>query len=686
MRSLAFYSALLGSSMLFFLTACQKTVQPDPTLTLSQTEVAVPAEGGTFSVNYSITDPRDGAELSVDAPDAEWIGNIVVDDSCISFDVAGNETSSERTLTLYVSYPGIQPDAEITVVQAASDPLPFTITVSDITETSAVLNVVPLDSDMYFACFNVDQDYLDENNLTTDDAIFADDKLLIDTYLSYGYSIEELVYQGDELTNMLIGGLAPDTEQVVYAYGIDINTLEPLTEIVYERFKTLPVEKSDASFTFGEPEIDGPVVSVSITPEGYDGYWMLYALETSTIDPEVTLFDHCSGIWSGEMELWKDILQFSNEEILQMLCYQGQKDITLSDLTPNTAYTIAVFAVNEECMLNSEPSVLEVTTGSVAASDNVIDISVTDITGSTAYVNFTSSNNDPWAFDVYAASDFAGKSDEEILDLCAGNNPRTTSGSGSLKYTGLSPETEYMVVAFGYDQGCVTTKLFKETFTTAEAVTGSIGFELKYDAYYDAVEAVDALRAAGYEDDAAGLESSIARGAEVLLPAVPVTTPEVGTYYYVFFPDQPEYHLDDPSGYLNTLKNSGNTADWACYTLNYDQSIFAVGVAFNDLGEPGPVWVGDPFTLTKDGVSDPQGLIDFLYPSEGTTAAPQSTFEAVGAPSGGMKRFSPAEVPSAPVYNGEKLEFVRPYNANIPETAENAFGKTQLPGRRILRK
>lgn len=684
MRSLAFYSALLGSSMLLFVTACQKPVQPDPTLTLSQTEVAAPAEGGTFSVDYSIANPRDGADVSVAAPDAAWISNIVVGDSSISFDVAVNETSSERTATLSVSYPGIEPDAEITVVQAAGDPSPFTITVSDITETTAVLDVVPYDKDMYFACFNLDQNYLDQNNLTTDEAILADDKMLFDSYLSAGYSIEELVYKGDELTNTLISGLSPDTEQVVYAYGIDINTLEPLTEIVYARFKTLPVEKDDVSFTFGEPVIEGPVVSVSITPEGYDGYWMMYALETSTIDPEVSLFDHCSGIWNGEMELWKDILQFSNEEILQMLCYQGQNDITLTDLTPNTAYTIAVFAVSDECMLNSEPSVLEVTTGSVAASDNVIDISVTDITGSTAYVNFTASNSDPWAFDVYAAAGFDGMSDEEILDLCAGNNPTRTSGSGSLKYTGLSPETEYMVVAFGYDQGCVTTGLFKQTFTTGEAVTGSVEFELKYDAYYDAVEAADALRAAGYEDEAASLDASVAKGIEVLLPAVPVTAPEVGTYYYVFFPDQPDYHLDDPSGYLSTLTGGGNTAEWACYTLNYDQSIFAVGVAFNDLGEAGPVWVGEPFTLTKDGVSDPQGLIDFLFPSEETTAAPQSTFEVLGVPSGNVKRFSPAEVPSAPAYNGEKLEFVRPYN--VPEAGENSFVKTQLPGRRILKK
>ncbi len=128
MRSLAFYSALLGSSMLLFVTACQKPVQPDPTMTLSQTEVAAPAEGGTFSVDYSITDPRDGADVSVAAPDTAWISNIVVGDSSISFDVAVNETSSERTATLSVSYPGIEPDAEITVVQAAEtrrrSPLP----------------------------------------------------------------------------------------------------------------------------------------------------------------------------------------------------------------------------------------------------------------------------------------------------------------------------------------------------------------------------------------------------------------------------------------------------------------------------------------------------------------------------------------------------------------------------------
>lgn len=686
MRSQVLYSALLGAAVLFLVNACQKPAQPDPTLTLDQTEVAVSAEGGSCSVSYKITDPRDGAELSVAEPEVEWISNVAVSESDISFDVAANETESERSATLIVSYPGVEPDVELTVVQAAGSPAPFAIEVRDITETSAVFDVIPLDKDMYFACFNVTQDYLEDYNLTTDEALLADDKIFFDTYLQSGYTMENLVYKGDVLTDILASGLVPGTEQVIYAYGIDIDTMEPLTEIVYERFTTLPVEKLDVVFTFGEPQIDGPEVTVSITPQGYDGYWMPYVLETATIEPDETLYGQCSERWSGEMELWQQVLQFSNEEILQMLCYQGSADLRLTDLLPNTAYTIAVFAVSDDCLLVSEPSVLEVTTGSVPMSDNVIDISVSDITGSTATVTFKSSNSDPWAYDVYASSAFQGMTDEEILSACAANNPNRAIGSGSIEYSGLAPQTDYTVVAFGYDLGAVTTQLFKASFTTGEAVTGPIEFELEYDAYYDAAATVEILKAAGYENEAADVEAAVAQGVEVLLPAVPHTTPEVGTYYYAFLLDDPAYHLDDPSGYLSLLLQGGNTADWACYTLSYDQSVFAVGVAVDDLGDAGPVWVGDAVTLSKDGVSDPQGFVDFLRSVEPEAVSAQSNFADIDLPAGRTASHTPAVMVDRPVYNGGELVAVRPEGAVLPEVSGTALPDAGASGRRLFNK
>ena len=679
---------VLGLAALFCVNGCDDPVQPaPPALELSGTTIPVSSEGGTYSVGYKVSNPRDGAEISVSEPGVDWVTDIEVTADEISFFVAENGDAAERSVTVSVSYPGISEDAGFTIIQDAGEPAPFTIEVRDITSNSAVFDVIPYDKEMFFVCFYVPQSYLDENNISTDEALYADDKLYMETILSSGYSIEELVYQGDELTGVGVSGLSPESDQVIYAYGIDIGTLEPLTEIIYARFTTLAPEMVDATFTFGEPEVDGPVVSVSVTPEGYDGWWSVYAFETATLDPSESMFDHCSSVWNGEMELWLDIIGYTPDMVLPMFCYQGPQDLQFTDLTPNTDYNIVAFAVGDDCVINSEPVILEVTTGSVAASDNRIDINVTDITGSTARIEFTAENNDPWAFNVYAASDFEGMSDEEILSACAADGPNATSGSRRVKYTGLSPLTEYLVVAFGYDSGAATTGLFKETFTTDVAVTGPIEFELQFGDYYDAAGSAEALRAAGHEADAAAIEASVAGGVEVFLPAVPVTTPEVGTYYYGLLPDKSENHLEDASGYIPVLVQNGSSEEAVCFTLKYDEPMFAIGVAFDDLGEPGPVWVGESFTLSKDGVSDPQGFVDYLYPTAGESTVLHTAGGDVGSADGfGTCSLKPASLQVRPVYTGGEAKFALPDGRGLSETGENIVRNKNLSGRTIFRK
>ena len=109
--------SMFGLAVLLFASSCEKKVeQPDPTLTLSQTTISVSAEGGTSSVAYKVTNPREGAEASVEGLDVDWISNVEVSASNIDFVVAANEVSESRSVTATVSYPGAKP-AEFTVVQ-----------------------------------------------------------------------------------------------------------------------------------------------------------------------------------------------------------------------------------------------------------------------------------------------------------------------------------------------------------------------------------------------------------------------------------------------------------------------------------------------------------------------------------------------------------------------------------------
>ena len=110
---------MFGLAVLLFASSCEKKIeQPDPTLTLSQTEVNVPAEGGTFSVAYKITDPREGDKLTVEAVTNDWVTNFEEVDNNINFDVAANDVMEQRSVDVTVSYPGVS-DQVFTIVQSA---------------------------------------------------------------------------------------------------------------------------------------------------------------------------------------------------------------------------------------------------------------------------------------------------------------------------------------------------------------------------------------------------------------------------------------------------------------------------------------------------------------------------------------------------------------------------------------
>lgn len=637
---------MLGAALLSLVNGCQKPVQADTFLQLSQTEVSLPAEGGTRSVAFKVTNPKDGAEVTVSAPEVEWVSNFVIGESDIAFDVDKNVSDSPRSVKVAVSYPGVEPDAEFTISQAAGVPVPFTITVKNITETTADFDIVPLDPEMSYIFFSTTQDYIDYNNLNTDEALYQDDMEYIKNQIMSGYTFDYFLSKGEQ-KDIPISGMYPNSENVVYAYGVDPVSQDRLTDIVYARFTTLDVERIDVNFTFGEPVIDGPSVSVDVFMNGYDGYWSAFALPASSFSPDESVYDYCSQFWLENVSIYQ-MLGYSNEEILQDMCMVGDTNIRFN-LDPSTEYVIAVFPVNEDALVSSDPATLNIETGAVEPSDNVISIEVSDIKGSSAVISFLPSNDDPYAFDVYPSSDFDGLSDSDIIDMCMSNSPNETRGSFSSKITGILPQTSYTAIAFGYQAGVATTGLFKYTFTTADPVTGPVEFELKFDDYYDAAASSEALRSAGYPGDADYIDQVVDAGLDVLLPVQAVTTPDVGTFYYVLFSDSEENHTDNPDEYISYLSYYGNSNESAFFTVNYDMPLFAVGVAFDDNGEPGPVWVSDSFTLTRDGVSDPQGFVDYLYPSASVTMTRASSAPCYKMNIGGdsrVERFSPAAAPS----------------------------------------
>ena len=101
--------------------------EPAPAISITTEDpLALAADGGSYTIEYEITDPAEDGSISADAGDAGWITDINCDtDGAITFSVAANDTEEERqaTITVTYTYNGTETvSGSIGVVQEANEP------------------------------------------------------------------------------------------------------------------------------------------------------------------------------------------------------------------------------------------------------------------------------------------------------------------------------------------------------------------------------------------------------------------------------------------------------------------------------------------------------------------------------------------------------------------------------------
>lgn len=108
------------------------------------------AEGDTFSVSFEVENPREGADVSAKST-VEWITDISLSDSAVSFRVETNTDTAERSGAVTLSYPSAD-NVSITVTQAASAVTPPPTPVGGARYAGwAELPVEVADEDYYYA-------------------------------------------------------------------------------------------------------------------------------------------------------------------------------------------------------------------------------------------------------------------------------------------------------------------------------------------------------------------------------------------------------------------------------------------------------------------------------------------------------------------------------------------------------
>ena len=475
------------------IVACDNTdvpVEPaeKPVVELSGDVVEAEANGGSYSLSYTITNPVESAQLSV-VSDQEWVSDITVAAEAISFVVAANEAAEERTATLTVEYPEVEAQTFV-VKQQGAQPQPaesFTINVQEVHASSATTQVTPTDEQMYYVMYLEDATYFQNGGISTPEQLFEDDFAAFERNAAESnmnlkeYMLQvNVAFQG--VKRVKWNSVLPGKKSVLYVYGVqfaeDGASYEPITDVVWEVIEPEYAPLQDVNFAL-DVEIDGAEIELSIVPENWEGYYVvkivdanddLYIAETPAFDDAYmkVIRDEWVSVFHSNLKGGH-----SADAILENVCFKGEELIE-AQLTSYTLYTALVYPVAEHdgfVQVVAEPSYVSFSTEEVQQSDMDINIEVSNCYVRVADIKVTPSNPDETYLFLITPTEYlpAGYDDEVLLDKVLGEFSYYAyefKGEMTTHLNTLYPDMEYIIVAFGYSGGVVTTDVCTKPFKT----------------------------------------------------------------------------------------------------------------------------------------------------------------------------------------------------------------------------
>lgn len=621
MKRLTYLFLSLGMVSIAALNSCDPVEKPLPTLEITQDEVSVPAEGGQFTIDYVLENPQEGVlPAATPAEGCDWISDFEAYDGTISFTVAANESTEARECKVNVSYPQVTQDAVFTIRQQGTEPEEpepvepkIDITIKDYDATTITADIIPSDNEMMYYLGIEQAGWLEENGFADDDEAFFSYLLeYLEGQIASGKQLNDILYQGEQ-TDLPFINCYPETEYVIYAFGLDVSTKEMTTDMVRVSVTTGAIEMIDVDFDI-KTQYEGNTLTITAVPENYDGYFYIDIYQKFNMEAYeeqgMSMFDICDSNFKSVVEVYQMVLGWSIEEILEYACYKGENNTRVcEERLAEMEYTIMVFAVTNTGYANSEPSVAKVTTGpSPVQSDNEITINVEKVNNNSATVKFETTNSDPYYYRIFTAQQheemFAGYTDADIMNYIIYYwLEESYTGDQTAEFTDLIPETEYYIYAFGVDieRSLFTTSLKVSDFkATNQEVSAT--FNAEFDKYYDIQEilAIDP----SWKDKVVDFEYY-----DVVMPITVTTEPEGCEYYYSIL--RTEYYGDYTDEDFYDLIGGPYTETTRYYLGTYsDFEFMLVGAAKDADGNWGHVQKYENVRFPKDGVSDAQEFVN----------------------------------------------------------------------------
>ena len=475
------FKLLTALFALVAIAACQK--EPDAvapaTIEVETTELSFTERGETLSIDYTIKNAINGESLTA-TTEAEWV-TVAVEADKLNITAKGNFDDGTRTAEVTLSYKSAT-DVTLTLTQgriAAESPIEVELVGYDATTiTISVLTADPTTTWIPMVTYKESWDYYKGNQNDIFQADLEYFQYLADINdLTLAEFLAGIVGTGSEEA-IRITKLTPDTEFVVYVYGISLEG-ERTTDIIATHVKTEPPHEGDITFEFSVKEED-------------------FVLEYTVI-PSHTGVDYFCGIMSEEeLNHWKQTLGTDN---LKTILQKGSIDSTISllqqwdyiedrteffsiynisdiledgwfECKADTKYYIMAAKWNNNCDIIGEVGYCEHTSAHLEPSANILTLELKNLTQSSVDVKTTTTTNDPYVVLPLRADVVKNLNDEELFDLIVSEydyviSSYTYEGNTTNTYGSMRPDSDYTIVAFGYKAGTLTTsQIWRQEFRT----------------------------------------------------------------------------------------------------------------------------------------------------------------------------------------------------------------------------
>ena len=146
--------------------------------------------------------------------------------------------------------------------------------------------------------------------------------------------------------------MEPNTEYLVYAYGVDPITIERLTPISKKTLTTLAPQTIDTKFAIQIVSTEGLNIDVLVKANDYDGHFVakIYG----------SVLEKISESWIDNVQIY-GWMGYTAEMILSQYTFQQSREIQ-ETLEPNSKYYIYAFAVDDEALRCSDIVFIPITT------------------------------------------------------------------------------------------------------------------------------------------------------------------------------------------------------------------------------------------------------------------------------------------------------------------------------------